>query len=309
MLGFLNTPLPAFYLPAILICLAIFSIYVAYNPDKFLAPYKKIREQLVAETQTRDALFASSGAPKNIDFKLNRLKWPVTYRQFRIINSLISLCFAVISIVFLNNPKLAVVSAVIWYIFAHKVVELQYKKFKAKVDEQAELVLQLLAETFKITENLIDAIVLVIPSAHSPMKEELELTVKQYRMNEDLDECLRQLADRSDNRDIDTFVQGILLSLHYGTNVKLVISETAEIIRERIALKDELENEIKGKGFTITIFLIVLPVLLTGLMIKSPDARNTFLNTAKGQNLLCLALIIQFTAWYLSRERGVMDKL
>lgn len=194
--------LPVIYIPAALVTLSLIAVYIARNKNKFLASFKSLRQELRAETLTRDTLFAGTGAPKNTDFMLYRLQWPITYRQFRIINLFIGVLFAFVSIKLLNNPKMALAAAAVWYIFAHKFVELRYNKHKSKVDEQAELVLQLLAETYKLTENLIDAIVLVIPSALSPLKEELELLVKEYRLNEDLDVCLRKFADRCDNGDV-----------------------------------------------------------------------------------------------------------
>lgn len=301
--------IPEMYIPAFIVAAALFLIYVALNPEQFTSSFRRIKEELEAETKTRDALFAVSGAPKNMDFKLHRLGCPITYRQFQIINLLIGIVLAVISIKVLYNPKLALTSIVIWWIFIHKVIDLRYKKFKAKMDKQIELCLQLLSETYSLTKNIIDALVLILPSTNSPIKEEIELVVKEARLGKDPNQCLKELADRCDNRDMEMFVQGIVLSTHYGTDSTLVINETSEIIRERIKLKEELENELKGKGFVITIFLVALPLLLTGLLVKSPEAREAFLHTSRGQNMICAILILEFIAWYFSRGKGVAEKL
>lgn len=301
--------LPEMYIPAILVVTAIFMLLFAKYKDKFFARYKRMKDEIEQEALNRDAIFSVSGVPKNTDFKLHRLKCPVTYKQFRIIVLLIGLMLAILSIKLLNNPKLAVLSAVIWYLLAHQIVELRYRKHKRKMEEQVELTLQLLVETYKLTEDLIDAIVLVIPSAHSPLKEELELLVKEYRLSKDMNECLKEFADRCDNRDMETFVQGLLLAQHYGSDANMVIQETADIIQERLALRDELENETKGKGFVLYIFLIAVPLVLIGLLTKAPDMREVFLYTSKGQNLLCLALVVQYATWYLSTKKEVIEEL
>lgn len=295
------------YLAAVLVPAAVVAVYLARNPDVLKKRVRRLREQLEEEANYRKAYFTSVGAPRNTGFKLYRLGYSISYRHFLVLNGLISILLAVSCIKFLYNIQLGITAAVIWMLFIHKAVDLAYLKEKSRLDEQAELMLQLLSEQYQVTENLISAIENVIPSTRPPLRDELELLIKNYNLSKNRDECLREFAWRTDNRDIEIFVQGIILSDHYGTDTHEVINQTAEIIREKIELRNELQNETKGKSFTVYIFLVGLPLILLLMSIKSPEFRYTFLHTARGHNLLTAALIIEFVSWYFTSRRGVAD--
>lgn len=297
-------------LPAVLVSAATFSIYVAKNEQLFTRRFKKVREELENEALAREALFTTSNTSKNTEFKLYRLGFNIGYRHFLLLNIIVGLILATVCVNLLKNPTMGALSAALWMIFIHKLVDMTYiKKVKEKMAEAAELALQLLSEVHLISDTLFDAIVEVAPSARAPLREELELLIKNYRLNKPLNECLIEFADRTDNKDIEMFVQGIILSSYYGTDTHLVLKQAAEVIRERRELKEELQNETKGKTFTVNLFLLALPVLVIFLSVKSPEARHTFITTTRGHNLLSITLLVEFFAWYFTQRREVTDQL
>ncbi|SFH33936.1 Flp pilus assembly protein TadB [Desulfotomaculum arcticum] len=296
-------------LPSILVVIAVAAIYVSINEDLFTARIKRIREELEVEALTREALFSTPGIRKNAEFKLHRLGYNISYRYFLIINGLIGVILAFLSVLFMNNPALGILSAVIWMILIHKFLDDVYvKKVKEPMAEQAELALQLLAEVYEVTKDLIEAFRQVTPAVKSPLKEEMEVFIQDYNMNKDLNTCLLEFSERVDNRDIETFARGIILSLFYGTDTYEVLRQTSDIIRERRELQEELKNETRGRSATILIFQIAVPVVLIILLFKSPSARDIFLYSAKGQNLVCLALLAEFITWYFSKRKGVSEQ-
>lgn len=296
-------------IPAVLTILALLSFILLFSYDKIFELIQRKRRKAKIDAITKKVLLSNVNTTKNIEFKLHRLKWPVSITQFKLINVLISILLVAVSILLLNNYMLAILVVIIWHAFAYSIVNLQYEKYCRKLEIQAETMLQLLAEAFKITEDIVDAIVMIIPSTHSPLKEELELLVKEYCMGKDLDLCLKNFAIRCDNRDIEMFVQGVILAKKYSTDLSMVIEETSKMIRERILLRDELESEVKGRGVVLYLFLIAVPAIFTFLLINSPEARNVFLNTEKGQILVCIAVLLQFGTWYLYQRKSSGEML
>lgn len=297
-------------LPTILLPLAVLAIYITLNLDKFKTRFKRIRKELEEQALTRQTLFSMPGTEKNTEFKLYRLGFSFSYRYFLVANGLFGLTLTVLCTILLNNIKLGAVAFAVWLAVAHILVDMFYEKnIKEKMAQQAELMLQLLAEVYQLSDNLFDAFAQVVHSVKSPLREEMELLIKDYRLGKDFNACLMEFADRTDNKDIEVFVQGVVVSTHFGTDTHTVLTQIADIIRERRALKEELSNEIKGKSFTVDIFLLGLPLLLAGLLYKSPEARDVFLNSSKGHNLLSLALIIEFVGWHFTRRKGAIDRL
>jgi len=296
-------------LPSVMVSAAAAAFYFHRNREMFAARYGRLKEELEAEAKKRDVIFSSPGAPKNAEFKLKKLGFNIAYKHFLFVNGLIGLLLAALCAALLKNPKLALLSAAIWMVFAHKILDMTYEgKVKQPVAEQAELALQLLAESYEVTKDLLEAFKQVAGVMEPPLKEEFEILIADNNLGKDINACMIEFAERIDNRDMETFVRGIVLSSHYGTDTYEVLNETSEIIRERRELKEELISETKGKNFTITIFLLAIPLALVYLMATSEPARNMFINSSKGHNLLCLTLLVEFVSWYFSRQKGVSER-
>ncbi len=131
----------------------------------------------------------------------------------------------------------------------------------------------------------------------------------KIKTNEDLHDCLIEFASKIDNSDIKTFVHGIVLANQFGADLKEVITKNAQVIRERLALKEELINEVRGKKVILLIFMAVLPVTFLWLFVGSPDAREVFTGTAKGQYILSILVLTEYLCWYFDSRKGVMEEI
>ena len=115
--------------------------------------------------------------------------------------------------------------------------------------------------------------------------------------------------ERVDNRDFEILCKGIMLSEKYGTDTTAVVREVAEIIRDRIVLREELKNELRGQKLTIDVFLIAIPVVAALLYIFSPEARHTITSTTVGKVIMMILVCIEYAAWRLTRGQWVEEEL
>jgi len=302
--------MPEVVLPAALVTASVIAVYVFLNIRQFRRSLTRLRESLEYEALRRDSVFDRYRAARDTSYRMKRLGWPVNYNAFLAVNAAIAVLLAVLSLKILSNPYLAAISPAVWMLFAHQLVDRLYRtRVKAGIESQAQLVLQLLAEIYNVSDNLPQAIERVIPSTPQPLRGELENLVLQVRTNNDFDRCLREFAANIDNRDIEIFVHGIILADEFGTDAHEVISKNAEVIRDRIALREELVNETRGKKAIVGIFMIVLPVIFLWLFFGSEDARQMFTGTAKGQYLVTLLVLVEYICWYFDSRKGVAEEL
>lgn len=302
--------MPEALISAGLVMASLITVYVHRNIGKFKRSATRLKEALEYEATQRDSLFGRYKASRDTAYKMKRLGWPFNYNSFLAGNAIIALTIAAVCFKVLSNPYLGAVSPVLWMLFSHQLVDKLYRtRVKAKIDSQAQLVLQLLAEIYNVSDNLPQAIERVIPSTPQPLRSDLEKLVLHVRTNEDLNKCLVDFAVNIDNRDIETFVHGIILSDQYGTDVSEVISKNAEVIRDRIALREELVNETRGKKAIIGIFMILLPVMFLWLFIGNEDAREIFTDTVKGQYLITVLVLVEYLCWYFDSKKGVAEEL
>jgi len=304
------TIMPEFLLPALLVAAAFFFFFLCRNPGKFGVSPAGLKDILACRAGERDYISGRYKMPADTAYKMEKLGIPVSYTAFLLVNIFLAAAVAAFCCLVLKNMPLAVISFVLWLFFAHQLVNRLYRDLvKAKIDSQAQLMLQLLAELFQVSDNLPQAIERIIPATPQPLKKALEQLVLQVRTNKDLDRCLLEFAEETDNHDIEIFVNGIIFSNHFGSDTHKVIAKNAEVIRERMELREELINETRGKKVIIYMFMIALPLLFTWLFVSSPDARNIFTQSLKGQSLVCILVLLEYACWYFDSKKGVADQL
>jgi len=287
-----------------LIVLTIMAWYFYISRKNFLG--EEILYQAEPENVTQ--LLQHYGK-KDTEFKLHRLGVRINYSTFLILAGAVGAWLAAVALIALNNPILAVLIFVFTMVFAHCQVDIFYRKRKAIINEQAEVALQMLSGLYKVAGDLIDSLKKVSKSTASPLKEEIEQTVAEYYAGKDLSSALKDFAFRIDNRDIELFVQGVILSEHYGTDTSQVVQHVADTIRNRLLLRDELKAETHGKSATINIFLILAPLALAAIWFFFPSVKEILTQTIAGKLVITVVITVEFIAWYLTRKESVVDEL
>lgn len=287
-----------------LIVLTIMAWYFYISRKNFLG--EEILYQAEPENVTQ--LLQHYGK-KDTEFKLHRLGVRINYSTFLILAGAVGAWLAAVALIALNNPILAVLIFVFTMVFAHYQVDIFYRKRKAIINELAEVALQMLSGLYKVTGDLIDSLKKVSKSTASPLKEEIEQTVAEYYAGKDLSSALKDFAFRIDNRDIELFVQGVILSEHYGTDTSQVVQHVADTIRNRLLLRDELKAETHGKSATINIFLILAPLALAAIWFFFPSVKEILTQTIAGKLVITVVITVEFIAWYLTRKESVVDEL
>lgn len=211
--------------------------------------------------------------------------------------------------VLLKNPPAGVLMALFLYFYRRRSIDLRRQERKALIDQQAEVALQMVAALYETMGDMVRALEGTAHCVPEPMAGELKRVVAEYHAGTPLHEALREFAARSQNRDIDVFVNGVLLSEKYGTNTSEVVHDVAELIRDRITLRDELKNELRGQKLTVNVFLMLIPVAGAALFLFSPEARNTMTNSLVGKAIVCGLCCIEYFAWHFTRGQGVVEDL
>ncbi|MFZ5648128.1 MAG: type II secretion system F family protein [Bacillota bacterium] len=297
-------------LPAALLApAAVISVYVCRNPEKFKKTLTRLKDILEYEA-AGESFLDKYRLTRDTAYKLKKLKFPLNYNLYLLLNIAISIFIAVLCATVLKNYILSGLSVILWLLFSHQLVDRLYRALvKARIDTQAQLVLQLLAELYQVSDNLVQAVERVIPSSPEPIKSELEMLIIKYRTNQDLGQCLMDFAANIDNRDIEIFVEGIILAEQYGTSTHEVITQNAEVIRERISLKEDLFDETKGKKTILYIFMIALPALFLWLFTGFEEARKTFAETTRGQLLVTFLAMVEYICWWYDSRKEVTEDL
>lgn len=129
--------------------------------------------------------------------------------------------------------------------------------------------------------------------------KELELMVSRVQMNRNIEEVLKDFADRSHLEDIQTFANIFEISKRTGGNIIEIIRNTTQIIADKIETKTEIETLISGQQMEQKV-LTVMPFGLIFFMTKTSGGfMDPIFTTLAGRVIatITLAVILLGTLW------------
>lgn len=129
--------------------------------------------------------------------------------------------------------------------------------------------------------------------------KELELMVSRVQMNRNIEEVLKDFADRSHLEDIQTFANIFEISKRTGGNIIEIIRNTTQVIADKIETKTEIETLISGQQMEQKV-LTVMPFGLIFFMTKTSGGfMDPIFTTLAGRVIatITLAVILLGTLW------------
>lgn len=226
----------------------------------------------------------------------------------QLVNIGLSVILFMLFLLVFNNLLAAVLAVVLFYLTIKRRDELKKQARGQVIESQAEVALQLIASFYENTGDIMKALKEAADCIKPPLADELKLTVAQYNANTAPLKALQNLADRINDKDMNIFVNAVILSERYGTNTGQIIEEISHKISERISLRDELKNEAWGESITLKIFSFVLPVM-TILLMFIPDIRQVLVGTFLGKGIIIVLLCVEYYAWSFATNQEVINSL
>jgi tight adherence protein B len=125
--------------------------------------------------------------------------------------------------------------------------------------------------------------------APSPVKEELEITLREMQFGVSVEDSLNRLYERMPSDDLDLMIQAILIQRQVGGNLAVVLEKNVHTIRERIKIQGQIKT-LTAQGKMSGTVVALLPLGLSGMLsIVNPGYMTPLFTTPIGIALLCIA--------------------
>jgi tight adherence protein B len=125
--------------------------------------------------------------------------------------------------------------------------------------------------------------------APSPIKEELEITLREMQFGVSVEESLNRLHERMPSDDLDLMIQAILIQRQVGGNLAVVLEKNVHTIRERIKIQGQIKT-LTAQGKMSGTVVALLPLGLSGMLsLVNPGYMTPLFTTPIGIALLCIA--------------------
>jgi tight adherence protein B len=158
----------------------------------------------------------------------------------------------------------------LWYVFAigvavlpAAVLENMRKKRVEQIEDQIDGFILALANALKATPSLGDGFKSVAVVVPNPIRQEIELAIKEMRVGATLDQALLMMASRVGSRQLDTALSSVLIGRQVGGNLPKILDSTAMSLREMKRLEGVVRTK-TAEGKMQLWVLAVFPLFLIG---------------------------------------------
>jgi tight adherence protein B len=114
-----------------------------------------------------------------------------------------------------------------------------------------------------------------------------------------VEEALRSLLEEQPEESLALVVEGIVLQRRFGGDLVRMLEETADLLRERVELEQEVRTVTAQGRFSGIVIAALVPVSATILLLFNPAYIDVLFETIEGQVLLVIALLLLFVGWWI----------
>lgn len=101
----------------------------------------------------------------------------------------------------------------------------------------------------------------VVDESESPIKEEIDLVLKEMQYGSTMEDALHQLKERMPSEDLDLMIQAILIQRQIGGNLATVLETIVQTIRDRNKIQRQIRT-LTAQGRLSGIVIGALPIVL-----------------------------------------------
>jgi len=135
-----------------------------------------------------------------------------------------------------------------------------------------------------------------------PMVVELERVVRDMQMGFSLEEALIRFRDRLGLEDVTDFVGAVLLCRVRGGNVAVVMASIAEIIQDKITVRQQIQTLTAGKRMEGNMIIFAPPVMVVLLGFTAPGYLTPLYERLTGQVMLIVGIGLLVAAYLIGRR-------
>ncbi len=147
----------------------------------------------------------------------------------------------------------------------------------------------------------------VVEEAHSPIKEEMEIVLREMQYGSSIEEALTSLKERMPSEDLDLMIQAILIQRQVGGNLATVLDKIVQTIRDRTRIQQQILT-LTAQGRLSGIVIGLLPIILAIVIyFIEPDYIGTLLEHPIGIGMIGIGVIAGIIGFILIRKLTVIE--
>ena len=131
---------------------------------------------------------------------------------------------------------------------------------------------------------------------------ELSGFIKQLEIGVTLEDCLLDYGKRTDMEDIKDFAEIFVLAKRSGGNFNRMIIHTAELIKEKEEIEDEIEVMLSGKKLEQKVMGVIPFMILLYLRLQTGGFMDMLYHNPAGVTIMTICLVTYVFAFYMAER-------
>lgn len=189
------------------------------------------------------------------------------------------------------------IGAAIGFLLPRMILNLRKKKRIRQFNDYLPEMISITVNALRAGFSFFQALRNVAEEAPSPVKEELEIVLKEMQYGATVEESLNRLKERMPSEDLDLMIQAILIQRQVGGNLAVVLEKIVHTIRERLKIQGQIKT-LTAQGKLSGMVVAFLPVALAGILsVINPSYMTVLFTTPIGIGMLAfsaLSMLIGF---------------
>jgi len=204
-----------------------------------------------------------------------------------------------VPVALIGIPVIAAAPA-LWFIDARH-------KRQEKIEAQLDTFLLALANGLKASPSLGDALNATSSLLRAPMKEELELTVKENQLGVPLDQALLNMARRVNSRAFSGALTTVLIGRQTGGDLSRILETSAATLREMARLEGVVRTKTAEGKAQAWVLGVIPPLLVALLNWMDPLWLAPLSASAIGYIIVAIAVVFWVAAIFAARRILAVD--
>ncbi|MFS1511946.1 type II secretion system F family protein [Chengkuizengella sp. SCS-71B] len=176
----------------------------------------------------------------NLEQRLISAGISLSAEEFIIFRFILSILSGLILYMVFNIWFMVILGFCLLHIAANFWVKIKHKKRINMFNDSLSDMITTLISSLRAGFSLLQSLQSVVEESESPMKEEIELMIKQMQYGSSLEESLYQLKERMPSEDLDLMIQSILIQRQIGGNLSVILETIEQTIRDRTKIQGQI---------------------------------------------------------------------
>lgn len=172
------------------------------------------------------------------------------------------------------------------------VIRHRLEKRRREFADQLSDNLQVVSSAIRAGHSMVGAFSVMVDEASEPSRSEFRRIVNDERLGVPLEDAVRRVGQRMDNRDLDQVALVATIQRETGGNTAEILDRVVQTIRQRGELRRLMETMTAQGRFSRIVVTSIPPVLLVAIALINPEYLHPLFHTATGNILLGVAVAL-----------------